>query len=406
MTAFRYKAVRASGEVVEGDMDAPDREALIARLTDAGSMPIRIEPARRESLTGLLSLEIGGGGRASARDIMIATREIATLLRAGVELERALSIIVELAESRAIRLLFAAVLEEVRGGATLADALDRHRRQFPPSYVSMVRAGEAGGALEVVFARLAEFLERANASRAALRSALIYPVILLFTALIAVVVVVTVVLPQFEPLFAGAGKELPLLTRVMLATSHVVEDYWLAGVLFLLAVFAGFRLWVRTPGGRLAWHRYLLAVPLLGTLLIRLDVARLARTLGTLLQNGVPTIAALDIVRATLGNQTLANSLGEVTEKVKSGGALSDALAALPRFPPLAAHLARIGEETGQLEDMLIQVGEIFEQESQRTIQRLLALLLPGTTALLGLFIAAIIASVFLAIVNVNQLVF
>jgi len=268
----------------------------------------------------------------------------------------------------------------------------------------MVRAGEAGGSLPVVFDRLATFLETAHASRENLRSALIYPIILLVMALIAVAVMVSVVIPQFQPLFAGAGKELPLLTRIMLGASGAVEQYGLAMLLLVAVAALLFRQRLRNPAAGFAWHRGLLSLPLAGGLMLKADVARLARTLGTLLRNGVTTLAAFAIVRETLSNAWLAEGIGHAAERVQSGATISDALVSIPGFPDLAAHLVRVGEETGRLEDMLDRMADIYEDDTQRAIQRLLSVLLPGLTALMGLFIAAIIASIFLAIVSVNQL--
>jgi general secretion pathway protein F len=337
---------------------------------------------------------------------MIATREIATLLDAGVELERALGIVVELSGRPAIQALFQNILEEVRGGAALSDALEKRANRFPPSYVSMVRAGEIGGALPVVFGRLATYLESAHASRENLRSALIYPILLLVMAILSVAVMVSVVLPQFQPLFASAGKDLPLLTQIMLSASDAVEQYGLIALVLAVAGGALFRQRLRNPAFRLIWHRRLLSTPLMGALLLKLDIARFARTLGTLMQNGVATLAAFAIVRETMSNTHLARGLDRAAERIQSGATISDALVAVPRFPKLAAHLIRIGEETGQLEKMLIQLALIYEDDARRSVQRLLAILLPGLTAIIGLFIAAIIASIFLAIVSVNQLAF
>lgn len=408
MSSFRYKAVRQSGEVVEGHLDAPDRQGAVSQLADMGYVPIRVDAAGGSSVANLLSTNLfgSGAGRISPRDIMIVTREIATLLDAGVELERALDIVLDLSERPALRTLFKEILEDVRGGAALSDALEKRAEKFPPSYVSMVRAGEIGGALPAVFERIASYLESAHASRENLRSALIYPVILLVMAILAVAVMVTVVLPQFEPLFTGAGKELPLLTQIMLTASDVVEQYGLFALLAAVIGWFVFRQHLRNPEVRYVWHRRVLSLPLAGGLLLKLDVARFARTLGTLMQNGVATLAAFAIVRETVANAFLARGMGEAAERIQSGATISDALVEVPHFPDLAAHLIRVGEETGRLEEMLVRLASIYEDDANRSIQRLLSILLPGLTAFIGLFIAAIIASIFLAIVSVNQLAF
>lgn len=408
MSTFRYKAVRPTGESVEGELEAINRQGAVSQLADMGYVPVRVDQASGSSLASILSIDLfgSGSGRMSPRDIMIATREIATLLDAGVELERALGIIVDLSERPAIQTLFQNILEEVRGGSALSDALEHRAERFPPSYISMVRAGEIGGALPVVFERLATYLETAHASRENLRSALIYPILLLVMAILSVVVMVSVVLPQFEPLFASSGKELPLLTQFMLSASDAVEQYGLIALLLAVAGIALFRQRLRNAAFRLNWHRRLLSLPLAGALLLKLDIAQFARTLGTLMQNGVATLAAFAIVRETVSNTYLAKGLDDAADRIQSGATISDALTAVPKFPDLAAHLVRVGEETGRLEEMLIRLALIYEDDARRSVQRLLALLLPGLTALIGLFIAAIIASIFLAIVSVNQLAF
>ncbi|MFT5438342.1 MAG: general secretion pathway protein F [Alphaproteobacteria bacterium] len=408
MSTFHYKAVRQTGEIVEGDLEAVDRERALAGLAEMGCVPIKVDLGSGASVSNLLSMDVfgGGSGRIAQRDIMIVTREIATLLDAGVELERALGIIVDLAERPALRDLFRDILEEVRGGSALSDALEKRADKFPRSYVGMVRAGESGGTLAVVMDRIAVFLESSHAARENLRSALIYPILLLVMAVIAVGVMVSVVIPQFEPLFAGAGKELPLLTRLMLSASDGVERYGLI-VLGLGAVgVVWFRQRLRKPATRLLWHRRMLSAPLMGGLLLKSDIGSFARTLGALLRNGVSTLAAFAIVRETVSNAYLAEEFGQAAERIQSGTTISDALVSIPHFPALAAHLVRVGEETGRLEDMLDRMAQIYEDDTRRAVQRMLAILLPGLTALMGLFIAAIIASIFLAIVSVNQLAF
>jgi len=404
MPLFRYKAVQTTGDVVEGEREALDRSAVIRWLNESGHVPIRADEVRHAAAPGWLTRDLFGSRRASRHDIMIFTRELATLLLSGVDLERALQIVASLAEKSALRSMAQSVLDGVRNGKSLADALDVHSEQLPPSYVSMVRAGEAGGALAVVFGRLADVLERTHAARENLRSTLVYPTILLLMAIASVVIMVTVVLPQFEPLFVGSGKTMPLLTRAMLAASHAVQDYGLIGLGVAAAAWFAVRRRLRDPDVRRAWDARLLDLPVVGALIAKIEVARMTRTLGTLLQNGVATIAAIDIVRQTVVNRALAQSLAEVADRVKSGVAISQALADVRRFPALVKHLIMIGEETGQIELMLLRAADIYDEESQRTMRRLMSLLLPGLTILLGLFIAAIIASVFLAILSINQL--
>lgn len=406
MARFAYKAVMPSGDVVEGEMEANDQAMVVARLRAQGYTPIRADEvaaggARRAAAGAWLARR-----RVAGRDLAVLTRELATLLGAGLPLERCLEILEDLADGPALRRLIGRVLERVRGGAALADAVAAEGDAFPPSYTSTLRAGEAGGALAPALARLADFLERAEALRQSVRSALIYPMILLVMTGLSIVVLLTVVVPQFTPLFEDAGAALPFSTRVLVALGDGLARYgWLIALAVAVLAVAARRL-ARNPEVRERWHGWLLAAPLLGGLIARIEAARFCRTLGTLVANGVPLLAAVAIARQGIGNAALAASVAGVEPALEEGRRLAEPLAEAGAFPRLAAHLIRVGEESGDLAPMLLEAADIYDRETRVALERLMAMLVPVVTIALGVLVAAVIMSILSAILSVYDLPF
>ena len=404
MPQFRYKAVSAAGETLEGEMEAPDQAAVVRRLQSAGHLPISADSVAGDGSGSFLSRDLFARRRANRRDVQMLTRELATLVQAGLPLDRSLEILIDLSEEPVVRALLEAVLESISGGASLADAMADRPGVFPRYYLSMIQAGEAGGTLDVVLARLSEFMERSQAMRETVRSALIYPVILVVMSLAAVVILLSVVVPRFRPLFEDAGAALPVSTQIVVGLGDAFAAYW--WLMLAVALVAGLVLrWqLARPAFRLRWDLMLLSLPLLGDVIVRAEVARFARTLGTLIGNGVSLLGALTLATNTVGNSGLVEVLEKVSDAVRQGRPLTEPLLQSGRFPPLAIHLTRVGEETGQLEAMLLKVAEIYDQEVGRAIERMLALLVPVLTIVLGLVIAGIIGSILVAILSVYQL--
>ncbi len=404
MPHFRYKAVSATGETLEGEMEAADQAAVVRRLQSAGHLPISADSIAAGVSGSFLSRDLFARRRANRRDIHMLTRELATLIQAGLPLDRSFEILIDLSEEQVVRALLESILESISGGASLADAMAAQPGIFPRYYLSMIQAGEAGGTLDVVLARLSDFMERSHAMRESVRSALIYPVILVVMSLSAVVILLSVVVPRFRPLFEDAGQALPVPTRIVVGLGDAFAAYW--WLMLAVVVIAGLALrWqLARPAFRLRWDRMLLALPLLGDVIVRAEVARFARTLGTLLGNGVSLLGALSLATNTVGNSGLARELDEVSDAVRQGRPLTEPLLGSELFPPLATHLTRVGEETGRLDEMLLKVAEIYDQEVSRAIERMLALLIPVLTIALGLVIAGIIGSILVAILSVYQL--
>ncbi len=405
MPLFRYKAVDQVGEVVDGEMEASSQSEVIDRLHDLGHVPIRADAVAGASLGGLLRKDVFGARRIARRDVASLTRELATLLNAGLPLDQSLEILIDLADRESAKKLLLRLFETVRGGGTLGDAIEAEGEVFPRIYASLVRAGEAGGSLDEVLLRLSEYMEEAEAVRESVKSALIYPVILMLTAASSIVFLLIFVIPQFQPIFEEAGQALPLATQIVMAVGSALKSYWWVIALLVLLGPLLARGWLKLPGARYRWDGFLLRLPLLGEVVAKIEVARFARTLATLLSNGVALLNALAIVRQAVGNAVMAEALEAVAQELKQGRGFARPLAASGVFPKRATHLLRVGEETGRLDDMLLKVAEIYDQEVRRSIQRMLAVLTPLLTIGLGLIVAGILGSILVATFGVYELV-
>ncbi|MEM8623281.1 MAG: type II secretion system F family protein [Pseudomonadota bacterium] len=384
-----------------GTLETSDREAAAGLLRDRGHWPIRVDPGSR--LRAILDTEVTPAGALSGRERIVFARSLATLTGAGLPLDRALALTRDLGESRAVRSVAGRLLTAVVGGAQFAEALNREAAAFPASFRSAVRAGEAGARLTETLARLASAEEAAAKRRAALRAALIYPTFLLVTAIGAVALLLGYVVPSIEPLLQGV--EPPPLTRAIVAAGHFVNEWWLFVLLLSACGVVAFRLTLSLSSNvTRAWHGILLRVPIIGPLWRKGETARFARILGELLENGVALPAALGLVRDTLGNALFQAEVSRVLTAVEAGEGLARPLAQGGLLPPLARQLLLVGEESGQLKEMLLNAAAILEDETARGIEAALAVLTPTLTLLMGLVIALIVASILFALLSLNEL--
>lgn len=407
MPLYKYRAVSAAGEVLDGEMEAPSTATVAERLAEMGHTPVRAEEASkagRRKFDGAALLRLRR--RVSRRDLALVTRELSTLLHAGVPLDRSLEILATIVERKYLSGAIDQVLRRVRSGDSLADAMATRPRDFPDFYNSMVKAGEVGGVLDQVLERLAEFLERSQAIADSVRSALVYPVILVVVACISLIVLLTAVIPQFRPLFESAGQALPLPMLVLVGVGDIFSTFWWAFLIGIAAAVMFARRALSQHDTRLKFHAAALRWPLVGALVRKTEAARFCRMLSTLLRNGVGLLSALAVTGNTLNNLALSEATDRAAAAVKEGRSLSRACADEDVLPPLALSLIRVGEETGELERMLDQVAEIQERDVQRTIGRLLSLLVPALTIGLGLIVAVVIVTLLSAILGVNQLAF
>ena len=402
MPVFAYRAADRAGRTVNGTMEAYDANAVIERLHREDFYPLRIEPAAEQ---GRLGQRLFGAARVPARDVLAFTQQLATLVEAGLPLERALVVLGEVGASRQLRQIVQEVTQSVRAGSTLADALARHHpRPFSRLYVNTVRAGERGGVLELSLRRLAEHLDAARELREAIVSALIYPALLAVVGAGAVIFLLTFVLPRFAVILADMGQALPLPTRLVLAASDALIAYWWAIAAAGLAIVVVWQAIARSEKGRLQLDAWFLGLPIAGDVLRKVEVGRAIRTLGTLLSSGVPLLGALDVAREGAANRVVANALAAVHGGVKRGEGLARPMAQSGAFPTLVVHMVRVGEETGRLDDMLGRVAGTYEREVRVAVRRLVATLEPAIIVVLGLVVLGIVLAILLAILSVNEL--
>ena len=406
MAQFQYRAADGDGKILEGTIEAGEASSAVARLQDRGLVPLRVAEAGAKR-TGLASislptLSLARGVR--TRDLLIFTHEMSTLLASGLPLDRSLSILSELSERAEMKRVVGDVLQSVQRGKSLAEALAAHPKVFPPLYINMVKAGEIGGVLDSVLLRLTDYLERADELRDEVRSAMIYPVILTLVAMGSVTILLTYVLPKFATIFSQAGQALPFSTRILLGMSDAMRSYWWAMILVMVAAGFGATHWTRTPAGRLQWDSIKLRIVLVGDLLRKLAVARFARTLGTLLRSGVPMLQALDIVKDVTGNVVIGQAIEEVKVGVRGGSGVAGPLSHTAAFPPLALQMISVGEETGKLDEMLVQVADYFDKEVRQQVKRLTSLLEPALLLVGGVVVAFVVLSMFSAIFSINNM--
>lgn len=405
MPTFRYRAIGPTGDVQTGMMDAATEAEVVARLQRQGAMPMRAEPANSKSwVTALWHAEFTTRKGLRRQETADFIRELATMLSAGQDLDRALLYMYETASNARVRTMTAGLRDIVRDGGPLAVALGRYPRAFSRLHVAMVSAGEASGQLAPTLARLADLLERQQRLAASVTSALIYPCLLTIVAIGSIALLLTEVLPQFVPLFEQSGAKLPASTQLLIATGAFVTQYGVFMLLGLAVMVLVARAALRLPRFRLAVDRLLLRVPIAGGLLREVLAARFTRVLGTLLVNGVSLISALGFVRDAVGNRAAMEAVDRAAASARAGGGLALPLAAARVFPLRATHLLRLGEENAELGPMALRAADIHEERTRIALQRIVALLVPAITIIMGIAVAGIVTSLLTAMLSLNDL--
>lgn len=415
MPEYFWRAATAAGNVEEGRVSAPSSAAALKQLREQGLTPLRIEdagaaptgsvlPSRSAIVSQSRSATSRSKGAVNAADVLALTSELAIMLRAGLALDNALRVLIDMSHKASVAKLVQGILDAVKGGTALSRALAEHRELFSDFYINMVRSGEVSGQMSAVLDRLVDHMERQRALRESVVSATIYPAILLGVAVLSLVAMLGFVVPQFEKLFTEMGDALPLPTRLVMGMGHVFKQY---GIVIAILVAGGVSLllrWGRSPSGKVWWQSRLLRLPLMGPLARKYQLTLFSRSLGTLLGNGVPMLTALHIATDTVSNAVLRNALAKMAPIVKEGGRVVQAVSAVGVFEPLAINLIRVGEETGRVGPLMLELSNILNREVETGIKRLLTLLEPLLILLLGVLIAAIIVSILLGILSINDL--
>jgi general secretion pathway protein F len=406
MAQFQYRATDFQGKIVEGSMEAGEERSVVQRLRERGLIPIKIGAGGAAQAGRTFSLPAVGAKhrRVKPKDLLIFTRELSTLLAAGIPLDRSLTTLVDLTTSPELQRVTGEVLQAVRGGASLAEALGQHPKVFPSLFVNMVKAGEIGGVLDQVLNRLVDYMASAEDLRDEVRAALTYPLLLVVVGGLSVIFLLVYVLPKFASMFADLGEALPLSTRIMLSVSDAFSSFWTLPIAIAIigGIYGLYRYADRT--NRYALDAWKLRVPLVGSLLRRVEVARFSRTLGTLLRSGVPMLQSLDIVRAVAGNLVIDHAIGEVQVGVREGVGMATPLARSGAFPPLSMQMIAVGEDTGKLDEMLITVADYFDGEVRTQVKQLTSLLEPALIVVMGLVVGFMVISMLMAVFSINDL--
>ena len=399
MATFFFRAVAGDGKLRTGSLTAESDKTVARELRKQGLTPIYVGVEQKKGFELKLPAFVIG----RHRDVLFFTQELSTLLSAGIPVDRALSITGELTEHPHFRFIVLDILRVLKGGKSLADSLAVHPDYFSDLFINMVRAGEASGSLASVFERLADFERSRDELRNYIISSMIYPCLLALVGLGSIFVLLNFVVPRFASVFADSHMKIPVPTMMLLEASKIVQAYWWMAATALLATAVAFRVYIQTARGRLRWDALRLRIPLLGDALRKAETARFARSMATLVANSVPLVQSIGIAGAILNNRKIASALGEVAQGVKRGEGIAAPVRRAAVFPPLAAHLLTVGEETGRLDQMFARMAEIYETDTRAAIKRFTALFEPLIILVMGVMVGALILSMLLAITSIND---
>jgi len=394
---YSYTATTFEGAVVEGVVEAPDERAAVEKIRNTGIIPIRISVPKTGSKRRL-SL------RSSRGDLLTFTTELSALLGAGLPIDRSLNILSEISEGARMKEVINSVLAGIRGGSSFSEALQKHPDIFPKLYTNMVRAGETGGVLDVVLDKLNEFLETSKELRDSVVSAMVYPLVLTVTGGASIVILLTFVIPRFTAIFSEIGGSLPLSTRLILGISEALRFSWWILFPAVIGAFVFVRSYIKTDRGAYKWDE--LKLKLFGDVVRKLETARFCRTLGTLLKSGVPFLQALNNSKEVMGNRIMAGSIDSITKNVREGKGIAAPLMDAGIFPQLALSMIKVGEETGQLDTMLLKVATTYEKGLRDAVKRFMSLLEPAIILAMGIIIAFIVISMLMAVFSILDLPF
>jgi type IV pilus assembly protein PilC len=391
MPVFTYSARTVGGEIQRDDIDLPTRDEVVKYLRKRRLIPMTVREKPKDIKFGLRK-------KVKTRDVVIITRQFATMINAGLPLVQALQILAKQTTNPSIQETVEKVVYEVESGRTLADGLKDHPRLFSQLYVNMVAAGEAGGILDTILLRLATFLEKSEALARKVKGAMIYPAVVLTVAMVAIVILLLFVIPTFQTMFASFNQELPLPTRIVIGLSSFLQSYWLW--LFIGGIGGGvlFNRWISTSNGRLIFDRLMLQMPLLGSLVRKSAVARFTRTLGTLLSSGVSILEGLEITARTAGNRVIHDAVMGSRASIAGGESIAEPLRLSGAFPPMVTQMINVGEETGDLDGMLTKIADFYDEEVDVAVESLLKALEPALIVILGTIVGGMIVAMYLPI--------
>lgn len=406
MPVYEYTALDSSGKKLKGIIDADSQAAARQRIRHAGNYPVDIHestPISKKERESKSSFSFGR--RIKQQEIHAATRQLATLLNAGIPLIQALNGLIEQTSNPALKKVVAQLKDSVNEGNSFTVALSDHPRLFSKIYINMVKAGEASGSLDIVLEQLADFGENQQVLRSRISAALIYPIILSIVGVVILSLLLAIVVPNITKVFEDSQEALPLPTIILIHISNFLSQYWWLLCILLLGIFMGIRMFIQQPRGKRMWDRLKLTLPLFGDLNIKIAASRFGQTLGSLLQSGVPLVAALRIVRNMFNNVHVADVIDDATEELEKGGTLSKTLKDSRWFLPMMVQMIAVGEQSGALEKMLKKVAASYEKEVESKLKALTSLIEPFMILLMGVTMLFIVLSILLPIFEMNQLI-
>ena len=392
MATFAYSARPITGgDIQTGEIDLPTKEEVLAHLHRQKLIPVSVREKERQ-----FNLKIGTGIK--TRDIVIFTRQFATMINSGLPLVQSLDILAEQTENQSLRKVIQDVLYDVESGHTLADAMKKHPKVFSDLFVNMVAAGEAGGILDTILLRLATFLEKNDALVRKIKGAMVYPGVIVSVAVAAITILLLFVIPTFQTMFASAGIPLPLPTRVVITMSAIVQGYWWAFLVGAIAAAFALRYTYQTDGGRLAIDKMILSFPIIGDLQRKAAVARFTRTLGTLVSSGVSILEGLEITARTAGNRVIHDAVMGSRASIAGGETIAGPLKESGVFPPMVVQMINVGEQTGGLDEMLSKIADFYDEEVDAAVEVLLSAMEPVMIVFLGVIVGGMIVAMYLPI--------
>lgn len=413
MANFDYIALDAKGAETTGTIKANDEADAISQLRKSGLYPTQVVAAgkggvssaakKRAKKSQAAKGKSGIGGRVKSTVLMIFTRQLATLVDAGLPLLRGLSVLGKQEKNRTMASTINHLADSVAGGATFSESLGQHPRIFDKLYVNMVKAGELGGVLELVLVRLAEYQEKAEKLKNRIIAAMVYPIIVLVIAVGIVVFLMAVIVPKFEKIFQDmlGDKPLPAITQFVIGVSRWVQAQWLIVLIILAVLYAGWKFFSMTKGGRLFIDNLKLKLPVFGPVQLKSGISRFTRTLGTLVTSGVPILQALNITRDTAGNVVVASAVDKVHEAVREGESVVAPLEASKIFPPMVISMVDVGEETGQLPEMLLKIADVYDDEVDNAVDAMTAMIEPIMIVLLAGIVGTIVIALFMPMITI-----
>ena len=401
MPNFTYKAKDSKGEAIHGSMEADSQPMVINRLQAMGYFPVLVvaDKTEKKIKLGVRSLF---RRRFRSMDLSAFNRQLSDLLSAGIPLVKALAIIVNQTSNDYLREVISAISTDVQGGDTLAGALSKHPQIFSKLYCAMVRAGETGGMLDSILERLADFSEMEDEIRSKIKSALAYPVVMVFAGIAAIIILMTVVIPKIIKIYSDLEQTLPAPTQILINLMSFIGNRWwlLLGVVIIPVVF--FYKFIHTEEGRSLWHRFILRIPVLGEVILKRQIAQFARTLGSLLKNGVSILSSLEIVKEIMVNKLVQQEVGKIAENITQGSGIAMPLKGSAVFPPVVVNMIAIGEETGRLHDVLLRIANSYDIQVDRSVKTLTSLVEPLVILLMGLVVGFVVISMLLPIFTLD----